>query len=103
MTDDDDEDANSNDDMLLILLFHSFAAELHMVHYKASYGTVAEAIKFPDGIAVLGIMLEISKEDNHKLAPIIEKLSEVHEASMCVGVGERDVRGVLCGGDIVCV
>ncbi|XP_050740226.1 uncharacterized protein LOC127010338 [Eriocheir sinensis] len=72
-----------------------FSAELHLVHYKASYGTVAEAIKFPNGIAVLGIMLEISKEDNPKLAPIIEKLSEVHEAKEEVEIHPFPLKNLL--------
>jgi carbonic anhydrase len=34
----------------------SYPAEMHLVHFdKQKYGSFAEAVKFPDGLAVLGI------------------------------------------------
>lgn len=35
-----------------------YDAELHMVHFNAKYGSVAEAVSHPDGLAVLGFFLE---------------------------------------------
>ncbi|XP_046580426.1 carbonic anhydrase 3-like [Haliotis rubra] len=37
-----------------------YDAELHLVHYKREYGTVAEAVKRHDGLAVVGIFLKVS-------------------------------------------
>lgn len=57
-----------------------FALEIHIVHFKTVYGSVAEAATKPDGIAVLGIMVEPSYEDNHKFENIIEALKQIEEA-----------------------
>lgn len=53
--------------------------ELHLVHYKASYGSVAEALKYSDGLAVLGVLFQISFTDNAALAPLISKLANITE------------------------
>lgn len=50
------------------------------MHFKTSYGSVAEAINYPDGIAVLGIMVEVSPEDNPKFESVIQGLAKIHEA-----------------------
>jgi len=54
-----------------------YPAELHLVHYKRTYETLANAISFPDGLAVLGIMLQKGERDNPALAPLIAKIPEV--------------------------
>ncbi len=41
-----------------------YPAELHMVHYNSKYGNFDEATKHQDGVAVLVILLDISKQDN---------------------------------------
>ena len=53
------------------------------MHYKTSYGSVAEAVKHEDGIAVLGIMLEVSYTENILLNPIIHGLAKIHKAGEC--------------------
>ncbi|XP_069159516.1 carbonic anhydrase-like [Procambarus clarkii] len=58
-----------------------FPGELHMVHYKTEYGSLAEAVSHADGVAVLGILLEVVTADNPKLASIITGLSKVHDAN----------------------
>ncbi|XP_064102354.1 uncharacterized protein LOC135212657 [Macrobrachium nipponense] len=35
----------------------AFAAEMHLVHFKKKYGSIQEALKHSDGLAVLGIWL----------------------------------------------
>lgn len=47
---------------------------------------MAEASNFEDGIAVLGVMLESSVEDNPDLNPIIENLVKIRKAGECSGV-----------------
>ena len=41
------------------IVFLRYPAELHMVHYNAKYGGFNEAVPFQDGLAVLGIMIEV--------------------------------------------
>jgi len=41
-----------------------YLGELHMVHYNSKYGSFSEAIKHPDGLAVIAILMENSKRDN---------------------------------------
>ena len=43
--------------------------EIHLVHYNTKYGSVMEAIKHEDGLAVLGIFYQVKKgEKPRKLA-----------------------------------
>jgi len=51
-----------------------YPMELHMVHFKTKYSTLAQAIAHSDGLAVLGIMFEISEQDNPALAPLLAKI-----------------------------
>jgi len=48
-----------------------YPAELHLVHWNTKYGTVGEAVQYPDGLAVMGFFYEVSSTDNPKLDPII--------------------------------
>ena len=38
--------------------------EMHLVHWKTSYGTFASAKTHPDGLAVLAVLFE-ADHDNH--------------------------------------
>lgn len=51
----------SNHIYLRILISYSlsYPAELHLVHYNTKYGTLTEATKHSDGLAVLGIFLSV--------------------------------------------
>ena len=58
---------------------------MHIVHYAQKYGTVAEAFKHEDGVAVLGFFMETSKRDNVALRHIAQRLKPiVKEGSMTV-------------------
>ncbi|XP_045126297.1 carbonic anhydrase-like isoform X2 [Portunus trituberculatus] len=52
----------------------SFPAELHLVHYRRSYGSFEEAVKYEDGVAVFAVMLELSDTENRNLLPIVYPL-----------------------------
>jgi len=54
----------------------SYPMEMHLVHYKASYGSLGEAIKHSDGLAVIGVFWEIGVE-NADLKPITDNLSNI--------------------------
>ena len=38
---------------------YRYPAEMHLVHFKASYKNLTEAIKYEDGLAVLGVFMEV--------------------------------------------
>lgn len=63
-----------------------YPMELHLVHYKGSYGTLAEAVKRRDGLAVLGVMLEVSNNDNPALAPLATALRNITQSGMFADV-----------------
>lgn len=54
-----------------------FQAELHIVHYKSSYGSFAEAVKHSDGLAVLAILIELERRDNTAFRHIVEQFPEI--------------------------
>jgi len=54
----------------------SYAAEIHFVHWNTKYGTMGEALKHGDGLAVLGVFLKVGKE-NHELQSLISTLPNI--------------------------
>ena len=38
-----------------------FDGEMHLVHYNTKYGSFGNAVDKPDGLAVLGVFLEVNK------------------------------------------
>ena len=55
----------------------SFVGELHIVHYNSKYGSFAEATRHSDGLAVLGILIELGKRDNIALRHIVRQLEQI--------------------------
>ncbi|KAL3858194.1 hypothetical protein ACJMK2_012798 [Sinanodonta woodiana] len=57
--------------------------ELHIVHYKTSLGSLANAVNSnqSDALAVLGFFFEITSSDNEDLEPILSQLDDVHYAN----------------------
>lgn len=47
----------------------SLPLEMHMVHYKKNYGSVSEALKHEDGLAVIGILFEVTRKPPDSLGP----------------------------------
>ena len=45
---------------IVIVWCFSYAAELHFVHYNKKYGSLGNATSHPDGLAVLGVFVEVS-------------------------------------------
>lgn len=54
-----------------------YPLEMHMVHYNNKYDTKEIASINPDGLAVLGVLFQISEKDNEKLQGIVKALDEV--------------------------
>ena len=38
---------------------------MHLVHYNKRYGSLTEAVNYPDGLAVIGVMIEVNNRNNH--------------------------------------
>lgn len=43
-----------------------YAAEFHLVHYNSKYNSLAEAAPNSDGLAVIGILLELTDESTYE-------------------------------------
>jgi len=54
-----------------------YPLELHFVHYDPSYGSVNEALAHGDGLAVIGVIFEISEEDNPIFDPILNNIDQI--------------------------
>ena len=65
-----------------LINFRSYAAELHIVHYAQKYGTIAEATKHKDGLAVLGILIETQARDNVAFRHIVKQFSQILEVGV---------------------
>lgn len=52
-----------------------YSGELHMVHYnKEKYGSMEEAVKYPDGIAVIGRLIQIGEQEDPEMNKICSLL-----------------------------
>ncbi|XP_063974639.1 carbonic anhydrase 2-like [Diachasmimorpha longicaudata] len=66
----------------------SFPLEMHMVHWKRSYGSFEQALRHSDGLAVVGVFFEIDN-DRNRVAPlnmIFDHIREVKEVNSEVTV-----------------
>ena len=53
---------------------------MHVVNWNSEkYQSIAEALDHADGLAVLGVLFEISTDDNLDLDPIIFAIPEVSD------------------------
>jgi len=59
-----------------------YPLEMHIVNYKASYGDLGTAVTKPDGLAVLGVMFEVSQTDNAAFTPLVNALANITDAGM---------------------
>jgi len=59
----------------------AFPIEMHVVSYDSErYAEIGEALDGYNSLAVLGVLFEVSEEDNPLLNPIIQALEGVHES-----------------------
>ena len=64
-----------------------YDAELHIVHYNTKYGNAGEAFDKEDGLAVLGMLLKVGKE-NKELQKVLGRLKELEEVYDKVAIEE---------------
>ncbi|XP_019880549.1 putative carbonic anhydrase 3 [Aethina tumida] len=55
----------------------SYPLELHLVHHAKQYGNLTEALKDPQGVAVFGVLFDISPDDDNLLKPLISVMKSV--------------------------
>ena len=55
-----------------------YPAELHIVHYNSQYGSLANAAGYSDGLAVLGIFLQV--DFSRKLSLIVDSIDSIHNS-----------------------
>uniref|UniRef100_UPI00398F4927 carbonic anhydrase 14 isoform X2 n=1 Tax=Pristiophorus japonicus TaxID=55135 RepID=UPI00398F4927 len=72
-----------------------FAAEMHVVHYAAKYGSLAEAAQKADGLAVLGVLFQVGPQDNKNYDYIFDKLQDVAEKGVNVHIPGFDINTLL--------
>ncbi|XP_051901608.1 carbonic anhydrase 14-like isoform X2 [Pristis pectinata] len=71
-------------------------AELHIVHYNTEkYRNMSEAMTKPDGLVVLGILLEVGNLKNPAYENILSHLESVTFAGQEVEIPSFDVRSLL--------
>ncbi|XP_043313275.1 carbonic anhydrase 14 isoform X2 [Cervus elaphus] len=72
------------------------AAELHIVHYDSeSYESLSEAAQRPQGLAVLGILIEVGETKNPAYEHILSHLHEIKHKDQKTSVPPFNVRGLL--------
>lgn len=55
-----------------------YPLEMHIVHWKSEYGTISDALKQRDGLAVLGFFFTTEEAgDNENLKPLIDSLDNI--------------------------
>ncbi|XP_037303097.1 carbonic anhydrase 1-like [Manduca sexta] len=56
---------------------HGYAAECHFVHYNSKYGSLEAAVGHPDGLAVVGFLLETVDAPNPRFDRLVEGLEAI--------------------------
>ncbi|XP_057356658.1 carbonic anhydrase 14 isoform X4 [Manis pentadactyla] len=72
------------------------AAELHIVHYDSdSYESLSEAAQRPQGLAVLGILIEVGETKNPAYEHILSRLHEIRHKDQKTSVPPFNVTELL--------
>lgn len=73
-----------------------FDGELHLVHYNTGYGSFEEAADKPDGLAVLGIFLQVGENSHPEFEKITSMLGDIKLKGDLVELAEElDPAGLL--------
>ncbi|XP_052526543.1 carbonic anhydrase 9 isoform X1 [Tympanuchus pallidicinctus] len=72
-----------------------FAGELHVVHYNTKYENFKAALTQPDGMAVLGVFLEVGPRENPYYQQILEHLHSIQGEDDEVLVPGFNIAGLL--------
>jgi len=78
----------------------SHPAEIHFVHFKKSYGSLGEAVRHGDGLAVVGAFIDV--DDNRaqpKICDDLKKLTDVTSSSSEVNSLKIDLADYMLNTD----
>jgi len=67
---------------------HAFDAEIHIVHYNSKYCNPGEALDQPDGLAVVGILVQTGRAHPH-FQIIASHLKNVHQSGSTYNLEEN--------------
>jgi carbonic anhydrase 2 len=77
-----------------------YDGELHLVHYNTAYGSFQEAADKPDGLAVLGILLQVGDKSHEEFAKITSMLGNIKLKGDIVALAEPlDPANLIPGSD----
>ncbi|KAL0832970.1 hypothetical protein ABMA28_001101 [Loxostege sticticalis] len=65
---------------------HGYAAECHFVHYNSKYHSLEAAVGHPDGLAVVGFLLEAVNAPNPRFDKLIEGIEGIKQLEKAVQV-----------------
>lgn len=60
---------------------YRFPLEVHLVHYATDYGSLTEALKYKDGVAVLGVFYDLSPDDDDEFEPLTAVMKNITRSS----------------------
>ncbi|KAI1243487.1 hypothetical protein IHE44_0001111 [Lamprotornis superbus] len=71
-----------------------YDAELHIVHWNVKYGKFAEAVKHPDGLAVVGIFMKVGNA-KPEIQKVVDALSSIQTKGKQASFTNFDPTGLL--------
>ncbi|XP_055357847.1 uncharacterized protein LOC129602739 [Paramacrobiotus metropolitanus] len=72
----------------------AYAGEIHFVHWNRRYGSFQSALSYHDGLAVVGVFLEIGMP-NPELHRLVDAIHDIHYAGHSVPLKHLDVTQLL--------
>lgn len=56
---------------------YRFPMEMHLVHYATKHGNLSTAQGYPGGIAVLGVLFDLSPDDDQDFTPLVQMVGNI--------------------------
>ncbi|XP_076106508.1 uncharacterized protein LOC143075096 [Mytilus galloprovincialis] len=72
-----------------------YPAEIHFVHYSTRYGNLSEAMKMPDGLAVIGVFVELVPEDTYAFEQLANGINSILEYGKKANVSNVSMQDFL--------
>ncbi|KAL3312307.1 hypothetical protein Ciccas_009098 [Cichlidogyrus casuarinus] len=90
-------DESSNNGSEHLINGKAFCSELHLVFVNSKYADFAAALKQPDGLAVVGILLHTASSDMAGLTQLAEVLAKSAPNAECAMPNDYDLNSLLPG------
>ena len=65
--------------------------QLHLVHWNTKYGLFSKAVSEPDGLAVIGIFLELGEEDHPEMEKLTRHLKDIKYKNMRTSIEDEHI------------